>query len=346
MGRPRLWRGTPHVFATPLYLSVFLWVGMSLGCTTIYPEPGAGRGPRVIEPAAILQHTALAPELAKLEPGPLTVESSMLLRLYTWFHAKNYTPWRIEFPSEDDAPPVVAHWLIPSGPGPHATVVVFPILGGSHVVSELLAKTLVNQGLAVARLERHPLDLENAEGPEVLAETLAGAVRDARRLIDFLETRPEVDRSRIAAAGASMGGILACLLHSVDPRVRAGFFMLAGGGLAEILYDSTENSVRNYRNRMFEQAGSEDRAEFLAWVRPFTEAVDPLRYAASVDASSVYLASGRFDRVMPPARTEALWEALGRPEWMRVPVGHYQSLPFLFWIVSNAVDHLERVLAE
>jgi poly(3-hydroxybutyrate) depolymerase len=315
------------------------------GCTTLDRDPAAARAPRPAEPAAALRHTPIEVSLFKLEPGPLTVESNILLRLYSWFHATNYDPYRIEFPSETGAAPAVAHWLVPQGQGPHPTVIVFPILDGSHVISELLAKVLVNQGLAVARLERRPLHLEEAQGPKVLEEQLGGAVRDARRLLDFLETRPEVDRTRLGVAGISLGGILACLLASVDPRVRGSFFMLTGGGLAEIVHDSSEKPVRRFRDRMLEQLGTTDRDTFLEWLRPYTEPVEPLRYARALDPRTVYLASGRYDRVMRPDRTRALWEAIGQPEWTRLPVGHYQGLPFLFWTVSRAVEHLDRVFA-
>lgn len=298
------------------------------------------------EPAPELRHEPLDPALVQVGPGPLTVESNLMLRLYTWFHAKDYTPRRIEFPSHAPDERVVVHWLVPPGEGPHPTVIVFPILAGSHVVSEALAKALVNNGLAVARLERQALDLETAEEPQALADALALAVRDARRLLDWLETRPEVDASRLGAAGISLGGIMACLLQGVDERVGAGFFMLTGGGLAEIIHDSTEKPVRAFRNRLLERLGQPGRDEFVAWLRPYTEHVEPLRYAGGLEPSRVYLASGRFDRVIHPARTEALWRELGRPDWTRLPVGHYQGLPFLWWTVSRAVEHLDRAFAE
>jgi len=318
------------------------------GCFTLVtppePEPEPARTRR--DPAPVLRYEPIHASQFEVGPGPLTVESNIMLSLYTWFHAKDYTPRRVEFPSHDPDQRVVVHWLLPPGEGPHPTVIVFPILAGSHVVSEALAKALVNNGLAVARLERQALEFETAEEPEVVADALALAVRDARRLLDWLETRPEVDTSRLAAAGISLGGIMACLLQGVDPRIGAGFFMLTGGGLAEIIHDSTEKPVRAFRNRLLEKLGNPDRDEFIAWLRPYTEEVEPLRYAGGLDASRVYLASGRFDRVIHPARTEALWHELGEPDWTRLPVGHYQGLPFLWWTVSRAVEHLDDVFAE
>jgi len=59
-----------------------------------------------------------------------------------------------------------------------------------------------------------------------LAFTLGGSavglrVFDARRLIDFLETRPEVDASRIGAMGLSGGGMNTFFSTCLDDRIRA-----------------------------------------------------------------------------------------------------------------------------
>ena len=103
--------------------------------------------------------------------------------------------------------------------------------------------------------------------------------------------------------------------------------------------------MRQFRDRMLERLGTTDRDAFLEWLRPFTEPVEPLRYAGALDPRTVYLASGRYDHVMRPDRTRALWEAIGQPDWTRLPVGHYQALAFMFWTVSRGVEHLDRVFA-
>jgi fermentation-respiration switch protein FrsA (DUF1100 family) len=47
--------------------------------------------------------------------------------------------------------------------------------------------------------------------------------RDGMRAIDYLATRPEVDRSRIGAAGIGAGGALAMYTTALDERIRAAF---------------------------------------------------------------------------------------------------------------------------
>ncbi|MCZ2077269.1 MAG: acetylxylan esterase [Bryobacteraceae bacterium] len=58
----------------------------------------------------------------------------------------------------------------------------------------------------------------------LLGKNIAGLrLWDFLRAIDYLETRPEVDRRRIACGGLSLGGELAMLLAALDERIRASF---------------------------------------------------------------------------------------------------------------------------
>jgi hypothetical protein len=120
---------------------------------------------------------------------------------------------------------------------------------------------------------------------------------------------------------------------------------MAGSGLAEILYASGERPVRVFRERMMAQESLESRQDFVRFVRPWTQDVDPASFAQPDMAPQVLLISARFDRVVPADRTRALWEAMGRPRWLRVPSGHYQVLPFFWWSVARGADHLDRALA-
>jgi hypothetical protein len=139
--------------------------------------------------------------------------------------------------------------------------------------------------------------------------------------------------------------MLACVLQGVDSRVRAGFFALTGGGMAEVLYDSGEKPVRAFRDRIVEQHSLATREEFLAFATPFVGPIDPLSYAERIPNESVLMVSGRFDRVIPPERSQVLWEALNRPSWTKLPTGHYQAMPFLWYAANLGADHFDRVLA-
>ncbi len=59
--------------------------------------------------------------------------------------------------------------------------------------------------------------------PEIYMQT----IRDYRRAIDYLATRPEIDSQRIGVLGYSMGGAQTFLLTGVEPRIKVAVAVAA-----------------------------------------------------------------------------------------------------------------------
>lgn len=62
-------------------------------------------------------------------------------------------------------------------------------------------------------------------------EYLVQMVKDFRRTVDYLETRPDVDRAKLAFYGMSWGGWLGAIVPAVEDRLAVS--VLAAGGVAE-----------------------------------------------------------------------------------------------------------------
>ena len=328
-------------------LCLALLLCMAMACTTTPYDPGQN-GDRALEPwspVPELEPTPIDPAELKIQPEADTVEQNWALDLYAFFHDDEFRSFRLIFPGADGEE-IVGHLLIPDAPGPHPLVVTFPILEGSHVVSEAVAKALVDRDYAVLRMERRDLDLTETRDPDAPAENFRNAIRDARGLLTWVLQNPRLDPERVASAGVSTGGVLALTLLQVDPRVRGGFYMMVGGNLPEVLYDSSEKPIRVFRDRLAAGEGLETRDAWVDFVRPYLVTVDPITYAKRVDPTDILLISGRFDRVMRPAYTRQLWEALGRPTWKKFPAGHYQLAPFFFWAVGKGADHLDALFEQ
>jgi len=62
-------------------------------------------------------------------------------------------------------------------------------------------------------------------------------IADSRRMIDFIETLPDVDRSRIGMFGHSLGGKMTLYAAAFDPRIRAAVSSELGVGLKMSNYE-------------------------------------------------------------------------------------------------------------
>jgi len=78
-------------------------------------------------------------------------------------------------------------------------------------------------------------------------EMLSKLVKDFSRSIDFLETRPDIDTSRLGYYGTSMGGRLGAIILAVEKRIKLG--LLAKGGLGGYQRFSEVDEI-NYVSRV------------------------------------------------------------------------------------------------
>jgi dienelactone hydrolase len=112
----------------------------------------------------------------------------------------------------------------------------------------------------------------------LLGQTMIGwRVYDAMRAVDYLETRPEVDKNRIAVMGISGGGTITFFSSAVDTRIKAavvsGYFNTFKDSIMSI-----SHCIDNYVPSMLKWAEMYDVAGLIAprafFVEPGTR--DPI----------------------------------------------------------------------
>lgn len=125
---------------------------------------------------------------------------------------------------------IKAWYCFPKSDTPLPAILILPSYGNTSVQ---IPSTLARLGFAVVAIQIHGLDVEvdnypvgddpsaglNLDNPN--GYYLRGAIASAKRAIEFLFTRIEVDTSRIGVAGTSQGGGLALLLTGLDSRIKA-----------------------------------------------------------------------------------------------------------------------------
>lgn len=113
----------------------------------------------------------------------------------------------------------VRGWFVrpASVPDPVPTVIVAHGWSGNAADMLPAARVLQVAGLAVALYDARGHGTSGRDGPI----TILKFAEDIRACLDYLDTRPDVDRNRIGLLGHSLGGSGALLAAAVDPRVRA-----------------------------------------------------------------------------------------------------------------------------
>jgi hypothetical protein len=231
----------------------------------------------------------------------------------------------------------------PTGTNRTAVIVVLPIIGGGYPLEKLFCTYFARQGMAAVLVRRDRLKRALDDLGEI-NDTLQQAAIDARQAIDWIETRPELDASRIGAFGISMGGIRAAFLAPLDSRIRAAVIGLAGGDLPYVIAHSKEGGIVRRRTPYLEQHGITQN-EFEQELRA-TLACDPLTVAPSIDPHKVLLVLATFDTCVPSKKGFELRRAMGKPETIIVPTGHYTALLYLPYIKPACLRFFSEKFAE
>jgi dienelactone hydrolase len=158
----------------------------------------------------------------------------------------------------------------------------------------------------------------------IVSNGIGHAVVDARRVIDYLATRPEVDTARISVCGMSLGGTVSILLASVDERVQAACLYVTGAW------------------EEFATASNDERTK-QAWTL-----VDPAAHAARLTRPTLML-NGQRDPVVPTSDAKALFNHLAGPKDQKWYNAGHQPAPDALddgalWLAAQAGVALPAVI--
>jgi cephalosporin-C deacetylase len=189
---------------------------------------------------------------------------------------------------------------------PLPAIVTIPGYGGTQQ-GLMLADCL--RGYAILqvypRSQGISADLWKIDGPDKLTWRLErpegayyqGAYADVIRGVDYLISRPDIDRGRIAIAGTSQGGGIALAVASLDPRLKAV------AAHVPFLCDMrqaarTEGALVK---TLLDKAGVNDEAHLRT-----LDYFDPLQLAANLRAPALLTSGGR-DTVCPAPTIRAVF---------------------------------------
>ena len=313
--------------SSPAAWLVGILLGLTAGCLTT-PYRATGRSPQALDPG--LSERFDVPPLVLVNAGQPKADGSCSRQSGT-----------LEI---DGVEVSYRYWLPAEAARPAPFVLVLPILSGGKPITEYVCAALARGGIAAGSIERRWRLFKEQETVDELEAKFVRAVRAQRAFLAWVAEREGIDRERIGCFGISIGGMLATLFAAVEPRLDCTVICLAGGDFGELVVSADEIQLERWVRERRAADGISD-AELKEQVRRDFE-VEPLRLAPAVDPSRVLFVTARWDSVIPRPSREALWHALGEPERIDVPLGHYTSIVALPWIVTRATRFASGRFAE
>ena len=260
---------------------------------------------------------------------------------------KSYQLFEVSINSslDDDADDsrITFEFYEPSSSKPSPVVLLMPILNGQKHIMRPFATKFAKNGYAVViidTVQRSTL-LDDLTEPET---AIRRTIQRHRRVIDWIETRPDLDASRLGVFGVSLGGFNALFLAAIDRRVSVVSPALVGGGLPYILVTSNERRIveatESVKTRL--SMDNEQLEEYL------TEKIetDTLTVAPHINAERVLMVLTKRDKTVPYDSQLRLRDAMGYPEAVTLPTGHVTAAAYLFFVRSRVLEFFDRKLAE
>ena len=246
-----------------------------------------------------------------------------------------YREFLVQFPLssagfEPTEPTVEFEWFESAKPGRRAAILFNPILGGDYPLERGICRYLAAHGFHVAMVHRKTLKISPEHDVARLELLLRQGVVRIRQVVDWMAQQPNVDAERLGGFGISMGGIAGIVTAAVEPRLRVHVVALAGGSIPDILATSKDRLLTKPRIRYLTR-NHMDLKTLEEQLRR-TIRTDPIRLAPYVDPKPLFMVIALADRTIGRANALRLWRALGRPQAVFLPFGHYTayfSLPYL-----------------
>lgn len=133
-------------------------------------------------------------------------------------------------------------------------------------------------------------------------------VVDLMRAVDYLETRTDVDTSRLGYAGFSLSTVLGVQFVALEQRVKAASFALGGAGFLHFLSGMIPAERR-------------DEYELVAAL------MDPMHYAPLIAPRPVIMLNAMRDTLLPPPLGHILYNALKEPKEIHWYDGPHGDIP-------------------
>ncbi len=262
---------------------------------------------------------------------------------------RHWSQYLVDFPTARPTPyeksnTVLGEYFQPHGVAKAPLVILLHGVGDLSITPcRLLAKVLAKKGMAsfvlysVMHSKRMPESVMK-RFPRLTSQEWFDShvisVIESLQLIDWAESRKEIDAQKIAAVGISFGGINSAIAMGLDKRLKAGVFIVMGGNSTKIGWETRTSDYNKERKQTKEGYEknlktymdylAEVEAKGLENVKPPQESfwIDPMTFAHRLRRRPVLMINAHWDQAIPKEATLDFWEAAGKPPISWLPATH------------------------
>ncbi len=253
---------------------------------------------------------------------------------------RHWSHYLVDFPTAHPTPyelnnTVLGDYFQPRDADNAPLVVLLPGIGDlSAKPCKMLAKVLAKKGMAsfvlysVMHSRRMPTDVMK-RFPHLTSrewfESHVISVIDLFQVIDWAESRKEIDAEKIAAVGMSFGGFNSAIAMGLDERIKAAGLIAIGGNSTKIGWETRASDYNKGRKQTkdgyektldsYMKYLAEVEEKGLENVTPPQESfwIDPMTFAHRLRRRPVLMINALWDLAIPKEATLDFWKAAGKP---------------------------------
>lgn len=209
-------------------------------------------------------------------------------------------------------------------------VLMLPPTGGVNLLDRKMAKTFCSAKMSAIIIENDFANIESqAKGPlldpadhELSYHRATAAVK---AVMQFVADDEQLDQERVGLFGVSLGGILGAFAMATQPEIAAGYLIVAGGDVPNILAHSEQDEVSRIRRKRMKEQGFNTRDEYEIFLREHM-VLDPMDLTLTMLPETLHMVISRRDDNVPTENQEALHLAFGEPEATYSNSGHVNTV--------------------
>jgi len=223
------------------------------------------------------------------------------------------------------------------GKGPWPCIIFLHGIGQHKGFLDEIADPFVQAGFAFVSFDQLMRGERRLKGASPLEEAKAFirrpafTVNDTRRLIDYLQTRPDIFPNRIYLSGASYGAITGSTVAAFDKRIPAVSLCYGGGNIPEMLEARmVAGEIRKYVPMWLAKA--------VVWY--LLSPADPVHYIAQISPRPIFFQNGTDDGLISAGAAKAFHQAAKEPKIIKYYEGDHIGMDH-----DTVVKVLDDILA-